>query len=153
LLSIYISNQIVFFLCPIYVVEFEKGRGLKLAGNGLQGDIGHLANSTHPECNTIIQNARFELHKKFSLELETNKTTRLYKPGNIGKFPIISTKFIKKDEEIIVSYGSSHWKSAQLWNTGIRLKRSASAERRDERQKRRSEERDERQKRRIEERS
>jgi hypothetical protein len=134
------------------VVEFEKGRGLKLLGNDLLGDKGHLANSTHPECKNIIKNARFQLNKKFSLELETKNPTRLYKPGNIGKFPIISTKYIKKDEEIIVCYGANYWNYAQLWNTGIRLKRSASAERRDERQKRRSEERDELQKRRSEER-
>jgi hypothetical protein len=126
-------------LCPTYIVDFELGRGFRLLGSDLLGDLGHLANSIHPDCKDIKQNARFATEKKFSLDKETLCRARLFKPGNYGKFPIISTKSIKKGDEIIVNYGKFYWPPVQSWSAGYRVKRSLSATSRDERLRKRSE--------------
>jgi hypothetical protein len=43
---------------PSYIVEFEKGRGLKLIGDAQSGYKGIYANSVHPLDPDLTQNAK-----------------------------------------------------------------------------------------------
>jgi hypothetical protein len=82
---------------PTYLVSFENGRGFKLVGDDLEGDVGHFANSVHPLNKKVKQNAKFDFrHKKMT-------------SNERGKFEIVACRDIKKSEEIIVNYGSGYW--------------------------------------------
>lgn len=90
------------YLDPSYMVEFELGKGFKLNGDALDGDLGIYANAIHPS-GGVLQNARFDLR------------TKAYRSQGRGCFLLKATKDINPQEEIIVSYGRSYWMTLDKW--------------------------------------
>ena len=90
---------------PTYIVDFELGHGFKLIGDDLYGDLGCYANGEHHSNETLKRNAKFAI----------NKTKKIL-PNNRGVFKVVSTKLIKKNEEIIINYGASYWSTVNKWN-------------------------------------
>jgi hypothetical protein len=89
------------YMDPMYIVSWEFGKGFKLVGDDKDRDMGHFANSVHPENPNLSQNARFlvtEAKKKFYKE----NTER-------ARFNIVATKDIHVEDEIIVDYGKYYW--------------------------------------------
>ena len=85
-----VDPQDAHFVNPIYIVDFETGRGFKLVGDGEDGDVGHFANAIHPQSMELKQNARFSLSHNHKQTL----------PGNRGRFHIYSKKDIEAGDEI-----------------------------------------------------
>ena len=101
------------YIDPTYIVGFENGHGCKLVGDDLDGDLGHRANSVHPEDPSIMQNARFCMDRK----------SKKYLPGGRGRFDIISCQAIQPGEEIIVHYGHGYWpRMYKYWENGLPVK-------------------------------
>jgi hypothetical protein len=92
------------YLNPVYIVSFELGRGSKLVGDGADGDMGHYANSVHPDCSMPKQNARFVMASK--------KTSSC---GTRGWFSLQATEDIKRGDEIFVNYGDGYWSTMKNW--------------------------------------
>ena len=88
-----IDNAEAMYQNPTYTAAFENGKGYKLIGDNIDGDMGHYANSVHPLSDKIIQNARFDFKTKKYLEKFR------------GRFDVIAIKDINVNEEIIVKYG------------------------------------------------
>ena len=64
--GVLIDPQEAIYTDPTYMVNFENGRGFKLVGSNLRGDLGHFANSIHHLFPQIKQNARIKLSGKFT---------------------------------------------------------------------------------------
>ena len=90
---------------PMYIVDFENGRGFKLIGDAEDGDVGHFANAIHPQSKELKQNARFSLSHNHKQTL----------PGYRGRFHIYAKNDIEAGEEIIVNYGNGYWKKVDEW--------------------------------------
>jgi hypothetical protein len=93
------------YIDPMYVVSWEFGKGFKLIGDAFDGDMGHFANSVHPENLNLYKNAKFlvnESKKKF-----------YKKHTERARFCIVASKDIQKDDEIIVDYGMFYWKTIE----------------------------------------
>ena len=99
----FIDNADAHYTDPTYLVNFENGRGYKLIGDNLDGDLGHYANAVHPDHPDITQNARFNL------------TNKKYLPNLRGRFNIFAVEDIPAGEEIIVSYGKGYWLTMSKW--------------------------------------
>ena len=97
------------YLNPTYIVSFELGRGLKLVGDSLQ-HLGLYANSVRSDCAEAVQNARFNL------------TTKQSFTDDRGMFPIVATKDIARNEEIIVDYGHGYWNTLRNWKVAPPVK-------------------------------
>ena len=104
------------YLNPTYIVSFELGRGLKLVGDSLQ-HLGLYANSVRSDCAEAVQNARFNL------------TTKQSFTDDRGMFPIVATKDIARNEEIIVDYGPGYWNTLRNWKVAPPVKSKAVIER------------------------
>lgn len=119
------------YVDPTYIVSFNPGKGFRLIGDNETGDMGHFANSIHPENKDVKQNGRFNLSLKKML------------PNQRGQFPLIACENIKKNEEIIVNYGDGYWLKMNKWTNEEHPTRSASTLAREERALRRSQKPDE----------
>jgi hypothetical protein len=84
----------------------EQGRNYKLFGDGIDGDVGHLANSVHPDNKNVFKNAKFDL--------QSAKSKKEFF-GTRARFNIIATKNIIEGEEIIVNYGKNYWKILKIY--------------------------------------
>ena len=118
-----IDPQEAQYVSPIYTVNFELGKGLKLVGDGEGGDVGHYANAVHPLSKDLKQNARFSLshnHKQIF-------------PNNRGRFQIYAKEDIEVGDEIIVNYGKGYWKVVSDWFTKPRRVKSSTVLARDAR--------------------
>lgn len=91
---------------PTYMVSFEFGKGDKLAGDNDEGDLGHFANSIHPNDPTMKQNASLDLNSR-----KFRKVTYISNDIKRGRFILTATKNIAKGEEIILDYGKGYWKT------------------------------------------
>ena len=93
------------YMDPTYCFSWQLGKGYKLIGDGKDGDLGHYCNSTHPTNPFVYQNATFDkraLRKTKNVKNQFNKRIKL---------PIIATRNIAKDEEIIIKYNTGYWKA------------------------------------------
>jgi hypothetical protein len=99
-----LDSAVTKYMDPTYVVSWELGKGFKLNGDNIDGDMGHYANSVHPENRNLSKNAKFlvnDAKKKFYKKLTHQR----------ARFNVVATKDIKKDDEIIVDYGMGYWKT------------------------------------------
>jgi SET domain-containing protein len=121
----FIDNADAHYTDPTYLVNFENGRGYKLIGDNLDGDLGHYANAVHPDHPEVTQNARFNL------------TNKKYLPNLRGRFNIFAVEDIPAGEEIIVSYGKGYWLTMSKWHemstTGHLPQKSEAAQEREAR--------------------
>ena len=92
------------YIHPMYIVNFENGRGFKLVGDNEGGDCGHFANAVHPAAPEIVQNAKFCISDE-----------KKYLANQRGRFNIYATRDILLGEEIIVNYGDGYWLTIQKW--------------------------------------
>ena len=120
-----IDNAEAKYLNPTYTAAVENGKGSKLIGDNIDGDMGHYANAVHPNSDSIIQNARFRF------------TSKKYLDNLRGRFDVIALKDINIDEEIIVKYGDGYWRTLDKWSSGELPNKSETTIRRDERALRR----------------
>lgn len=121
-----IDSQEAKYRSPVYIVNFENGKGFKLDGDDTNGDLGIYANAIHPEHEFPKQNARFHTRSKKFL------------PNGRGVFNIIAKQDIAAGEEIIVDYSDGYWLTMQNWNTQPRPVKSAAILARDKRAEARS---------------
>lgn len=106
------------YLDPSYIVEFEKGRGMKLIGDAASGFKGIYANSVHPLDSNLKQNATFQVQNHVVL----NNGSKVLRSGDRAYFPIVARQDIPAGEEIIVKYGVYYWKTLADHLTGPRTK-------------------------------
>lgn len=113
------------YIHPMYIVNFENGRGFKLVGDNQDGDCGHYANAVHPADPSITQNAKFCINDD-----------KVYLPNQRGRFNIYAVKDIAINEEIIVNYGEGYWLTIQKWEQAPPIKSEASKAREERASKR-----------------
>ncbi len=113
------------YLSPVYIANFENGKGFKVIGDDECGDLGHYANAVHPDFPEIKQNARFHMMSK------------QYLPNNRGVFNVMARQDIEEGEEIIVNYSDGYWVTMKLWNSTPHPEKPLTTLARDERAKRR----------------
>jgi hypothetical protein len=101
------------YIDPTYIVNFELGRGYKLVGDGVYGDVGHLSNAVHPEQPELVQNAKFDLRSK------------QYLTDQRGVFNLIAKCVISKGDEILLDYGDGYWHTKYVWETEQPVKSAA----------------------------
>ena len=80
---------------PTYFMSFQYGKGFKIKGDTLDGDLGVYANSTHPDLKFPKQNARFAMGKRkqvISKCAAMVKNENLFMAGQRFRFPIIAMK-------------------------------------------------------------
>lgn len=105
------------YMNPMYIVNFELGKGFKLNGDNEDGDLGHYANAVHPENEIIKQNAKFVFKSNKYLNMR-------------GRFNLIATNRVLKDDEIIVNYGKGYWHTMRKWsNTDFPVKPATAIQR------------------------
>lgn len=123
------------YLDPCYMVNFENGKGWKLAGDNQEGDLGLFANGTHPSLPSVTENARFSLSydRKWILPGETGRGE-----APRGRFCLFAVKEIQEGEEIIVDYGSGYWATLKRWDGEDRPVKSKETLARDERARKRA---------------
>jgi len=117
--------QEVKYMTPTYIANFENGKGMKIVGDILCGDLGLYANGVHPDSPDIKQNARFDFTNKCML------------PGGRGMFYVIARHDIEPEEEIIVNYGDGYWSTMSRWNNSPHPQKSPKDVARDDRAKKR----------------
>ncbi len=110
---------------PMYMVDFENGRGYKMIGDDSCGDVGIYANAIHPALPNTKQNARLDMRNK------------KYLANNRGVIDIVARQDILAGDEIVVCYGDGYWATMNTWNTTPHPVKSASDNQRDDRAKRR----------------
>ena len=137
------------YIDPCYLQSFEQGKGFKLLGDTVAGDLGLFANATHPDYKNISQNARFDIDRKrlnsvfhdFDSDEESltgsgkkrKKKRNCYMAGQRAEFPIIAIHDINKGDEIIVNYGQGYWSAVEKWEREGCPERSRTAADRDKR--------------------
>ena len=121
-----IDAQEAKYCSPVYIVNFENGKGFKLDGDDTNGDLGIYANAVHPEHEFPKQNARFHTRSKKFL------------PNGRGVFNIVAKQNTAPGEEIIVDYSNGYWLTMHNWNSQPRPVKSAAVLARDKRVEARS---------------
>lgn len=127
------------YLDPTYMLAYEKsGKGLKLQGDDVDGDLGHFANGVAPE---NIDPMHREINAKYVFKtLESSYSYSREHFTQRIRLPLIATKDIAPDSEIIVDYGKGYWNTMKIfWRDGLPIKPASSIER-DERARRRGKE-------------
>ena len=119
------------YMDPTYMFSWQLGKGFKLIADDLDGNLGHFANSVHPDTPFIEQNAR--INKKSLRKTKSNKYLLMKRI----KIDIVASRDILKGEEIIIDYGSGYWNTMEHFvKSGIKIK-PLSVQLRDERTKHR----------------
>lgn len=113
------------YISPVYIANFENGKGFKIIGDDAAGDLGHYANAIHPDFPEIKQNVRFDMMSKRVL------------PGGRGVFDVIARKDLEPDEELITNYSDGYWVTIAQWNSAPHPVKSPKDVARDERAKKR----------------
>lgn len=93
------------YMDPTFIVSWQPGKGFKLLGDDIDGDLGHFANSIHPDNQNIVQNAKFNLDTRHKKVLEYGR----------ARFDIVAKTDIAEGEEIIVNYGAFYWAIVDDW--------------------------------------
>ena len=101
---------------PTYYVDISHKLEI-LNGDNIEGDLGHIANSIHPENPELKSNARFALGMK-QIHLYT------YLEKKRGRFNIFAIRDIQCGEEIIVNYGFGYWSRIARFHKDGRLQPS-----------------------------
>lgn len=122
---------------PTYMVNFELGKGFKLDGDGVDGDIGHYANASQIDDDGVANppmNGGFCMKsKKQWVVVDEASNDTFFR----GRFDLIARKHIAAGDEIILDYGKGYWRTMHAyWEKGP-PPRSAVSVAREERAKRR----------------
>jgi hypothetical protein len=100
-----VHSEIVKYMDPTYVVEWETGRnGRKLVGEISNGHFGSIANSRSPSTQSLVINAKYAFGQR-----------RSYENDSRGLFPLVALIEIERNEEIIVNYGVGYWKTFEKY--------------------------------------